>query len=305
MLQSIVEAPTDADAHITTCVCTFKRPEYLDALIRALQCQVLDNLITHSIVVVDNDRLCSARAVVESFSGSTVPVHYFVEPEQNISLARNKAILESRGEYIAFIDDDEIPVSNWLITLYRTCKEQQAEGVLGPVFPRYESATPEWVKRGRFYERPNHVTGEILSWKNTRTGNVLLRRTLFREPENWFRREFGSGGEDRDLFRRLIAQGLKFVWCAEAPVYEMVPAARCTRGFMLRRALLRGQHRRFTRVQLAQSALAIPAYTMLLPFLFLYSHHVFMRYLISDCDHIGRVLASFGIRLIREKYVLE
>jgi cellulose synthase/poly-beta-1,6-N-acetylglucosamine synthase-like glycosyltransferase len=68
---------------------------------------------------------------------------------------------------------------------------------------------------------------------------VLLRSSIFKDKDNWFRAEFGSGGEDRDLFRRLIDKGCKFVWCAEAPVYEVVPPERFKRSFMLRRALLR------------------------------------------------------------------
>ena len=291
--------------HITVCVCTYKRPRYLENLIRALQSQIVDGA-SHSIVVVDNDEDASARSTVESLQRlSAARLRYFVEPEQNISMARNRAISESEGEYVAFIDDDELPSTHWLNTLYRTCLAHQVAGVLGPVFPRYEEQPPRWVTMGGFYERPNHRTGDILEWKNTRTGNVLLRREILHPPENRFRHEFGSGGEDRDLFRRLIAQGLRFIWCAEAPVYETVPAVRCTRSFMLRRALLRGQLPHFTRAQIARSLLAIPVYTVSLPFLAVYSDHLFMKYLIKDCDHIGRVFAFCGISLIREKYVLD
>jgi succinoglycan biosynthesis protein ExoM len=295
-----------ATDHITVCVCTYKRPKYLANLVRALQSQVADHLFGHSIVIVDNDKLASAMSTVEDLKHtSTVPIHYVVEPQQNISLARNRAISEAQGQYIAFIDDDEVPGPDWLITLYRACLQYQVAGVLGPVLPNYEEEPPEWVTQGRFYERPGHRTGEVLGWTNTRTGNVLLRRDILQPAENQFRPEFGSGGEDRDLFRRLIAQGLQFVWCAEAPVYEMVPAVRCTRRFMLRRALLRGQHPHFTVIHLAQSLVAIPLYTALLPFFLLCPHHLFMRYLIKDCDHIGRVFSFCGIKLIREKYVLE
>ncbi len=120
-----------------------------------------------------------------------------------------------------------------------------------------------------------------------------------------FRREFGSGGEDRDFFRRMIDKGFRFVWCAEAPVFEAVTSARCKRSFMLRRALLRGQLPHFTKYDLAKSLVAVPLYTMTLPFLLLSRHHLFMKYLIKNFDHIGRLLAFCGIYLIKEKYVVE
>ena len=110
-------------------------------------------------------------------------------------------------------------------------------------------------------------TGEVLHWKNTRTGNVMLKKDIFKSGANLFRSKFGSGGEDRDFFRRMVDKGFHFVWCAEAPVSRAVTAERCKRSFMLRRALLRGQLPHFTIIDLAKSLVAIPLYTMALPFI--------------------------------------
>ncbi|HEY1248849.1 MAG TPA: hypothetical protein VGE97_07680, partial [Nitrososphaera sp.] len=151
----------------------------------------------------------------------------------------------------------------------------------------------------------SHRTGDVLKWTNTRTGNVLLKRAIFSDKENMFRPEFGSGGEDRDFFRRMIATGMRFVWCAEAPVYEAVPAERCTRSFMLRRALLRGQLPHFSSIDIVKSLIAVPLYALLLPFLLFGSHHVFMKYLIKDCDHLGRICSCLGLRLIKDRYVIQ
>jgi len=228
---------------------------------------------------------------------------YHIEPEQNIALARNTAIAHATGDAIAFIDDDEIPGPRWLLELYNARDEFRADGVLGPVIPVYEVSPPRWVVRGKFHERPTHKTGELLHWTKTRTGNVLLGRDLFAVPENMFRREFGSGGEDRDFFKRMIATGRRFVWCAEAPVYESVTADRCTRSSMLKRALLRGQLPHFTLADFVRSLLAVPLYTAALPILLIVGHHLFMKYLVKDCDHIGRLLSFLGVSLIKERYV--
>ena len=42
-------------------------------------------------------------------------IDYFVEPERNISLARNRSVRASKGDLIAFIDDDEFPDRDWLL----------------------------------------------------------------------------------------------------------------------------------------------------------------------------------------------
>jgi len=292
--------------HITVCVCTYKRRNHLIKLMNGLQDQKSNGLFTYSMVVVDNDRTGSARQTVEDFRRhSSISISYLSEPEQNIALARNKAVANAEGDFIAFIDDDEVPCGSWLITLLHAYDEFGADGVLGPVLPYYEVDPPKWIIDGKFYERPSHRTGEVLHWTNTRTGNVMFRRDIFNDEDNRFRREFGSGGEDRDFFRRMIAKGFRFVWCAEAPVYEAVTAERCTRSFMLRRALLRGQLPHFTTVDFVKSLCAVPLYTTFLPFLVLSAHHLFMKYLIKVCDHIGRICSFCGIYLIKDKYIVQ
>ena len=290
--------------HICVCICTYKRPKLLKRLLSKLEEQETEGLFDYSFVIVDNDRPESARQTVESCARqSKISISYYVEPEQNIALARNKAIENARGNFIAFIDDDEVPSGSWLINLYKAYNDFHADGVLGPVVPYYEVDPPKWVVDGKFYERPSHRTGEVLNWRNTRTGNVLLRRGIFDNRERQFRREFGRGSEDTDFFRRMMTKGFRFVWCEEAPVYEIVTAERCTRSFLLRRALLRGRAPYFTTVDFSKSLVAVPLYTVTLPFLFAAGHHLFMKYLIKDFDHIGRLLALCGIDVIKENYV--
>jgi succinoglycan biosynthesis protein ExoM len=99
------------------------------------------------------------------------------------------------------------------------------------------------------------------------------------------------------------------VWCEEALAYEVVPPIRWKRSFMLRRALLRGGavplHPTFGPTDILKSLVAVPAYTLALPFAFLLGQHRFMRLMISLCDHLGKLLACLGIRPIKVAYVTE
>ncbi len=70
-------------------------------------------------MVADNDVLQSAKPVVEeSAAASGIPIRYWVEPRQNIALARNKGIQNATGNFVAFIDEDEFPASRWLLIWY-------------------------------------------------------------------------------------------------------------------------------------------------------------------------------------------
>src|SRR5438477_4835048 len=231
-----------ASHRITVCVCTYRRPELLRCLLGALVAQQSHRLFDYSVVVVDNDSLQSARQVVQEIAAaSPVAINYQVEPRRNIALARNKALEYVDGNFVAFIDDDELPIPDWLVRLFTTCLETGVDGVLGPVVPRYQVEPPTWVTKSRFYDRRRHKTGTIIDWNEGRTGNLLFRRELLDGSTEAFRPEFGSGGEDRDLFRRWIAGGRRFAWCDEAVAHEVVPAVRWKPSFLIRRALLRGQ----------------------------------------------------------------
>jgi succinoglycan biosynthesis protein ExoM len=288
--------------HVTVCVCTFKRPALLRRALEGILQQRTDGTLTFGVVVVDNDVNESARAVVDELaSRAAIPITYRVEPRQNISLARNRALADTPGDFVALIDDDESPAPEWLLALVRTCDTYRADGVLGPVYPEFEAPPAQWITRGRFCERPNHETGDVMPWRQTRTGNVLLTRAVVDRTPEPFDPQFGTGGEDVDFFRRMMRDGCQFVWCREAAVYEIVSRHRTTRRYMLARALLRG---RITlklpgQVQhLTTSVVAVPIYVALLPLALLKGQHVFMKYAISLCDHLGRLLDVVGLNPI-------
>jgi glycosyltransferase involved in cell wall biosynthesis len=259
-----------------------------------------------SVVVVDNDSTQSAESVVTRCrSDYSFPLAYSVEAERNIALARNAALAQATGDFIAFIDDDEFPSPAWLLNLIRTCESYQVAGVLGPVKPHFEQPPPHWLVKGRFYERPTHATGFVMPWEECRTGNVLFRHSILTVAEAPFNREFGTGGEDQDFFRRMIQRGHRFVWCDEAVAYEVVPPSRWSRRFLLSRAFLRGQNgfrhptHRFR--NLLKSTIALPAYALALPLLLLAGQHWFMRYLDKMADHLGHLLAVVGLSVVQER----
>jgi succinoglycan biosynthesis protein ExoM len=292
--------------HITICIATCGRPKMLDRLLREIARQQTGGLFTFSVVVTDNDKECSARPVIDAFnSDSGTKVVYAIEPERNIAVVRNTALAHASGDFIVFIDDDEFPVPDWLRNLFQTCQEHKVAGVLGPVKPHFDQKPPSWLVKGGFYDRPTHPTGFLMGWEECRTGNVLFRFDILDPMKPPFDREFRTGGEDRDFFRRMIQKGHKFIWCDEAVAYETVPTSRWSRRFLLSRALLRGrislQHPKHRVRIILKSLVAVPVYTLALPFLLVAGHHYFMKYLVRLTDHIGRLLAVVRLNPMRDR----
>lgn len=282
--------------HISVCICTYQRPHYLIELIESINAQETDGLFTFDIIVVDNDRERTAEEpATRCRSKCQAEISYAVEERQNISLARNKAIKLARGDLIAFIDDDEIPNKAWLLTLYKAMKKYEADAVMGPVFPIYQVEPPKWVIKGKFFERPTYKTGPFKDWAKGRTGNLLIKKSLFDSTGINFDSKFGKGGEDQDLTRRMMEKGFIFIWCNEAVAHEIIPLNRWRLKNMIRKAFIRGkmsaQYPGSKLIMASKSIIAASAYALSLPFLLLLDYALFIEYLVKIGDHSGRIMA--------------
>lgn len=233
----------DSGGSISVCLCTFKRPALLNDLLDALARQNMDGIGPVQVCVVDNDPEHSARDVLTLWQQRCPGwLTYQHLPVPNIALARNATVAMAHGEWVAFIDDDELPQDNWLSTLMAATRTYQADAVLGPVLPRYVPGTPQWLIDGRYFDRRRPRTGMVLDERDARSGNVLIRAHTLRLLDGPFDPAFGrTGGEDSVLFRSLLRAGAKLVWCDEAPVSEEVPLARANSGWLLKRSYRIGQ----------------------------------------------------------------
>jgi succinoglycan biosynthesis protein ExoM len=298
--------------HISICICTYKRPKMLERLLNKLINQITENKFIYSIVIVDNDKDQSAKEIVESYKNKNLSdVKYINVMETNIALVRNTAINNAIGNYIAFIDDDEFPIDNWLVNHLNTLSEYHVDGSLGPVLPYFEVEPPKWIIKGKLCERKRFSTGTILTWKNTRTGNVLLKKEIFNNDENLFDLSFGLGGEDVDFFRRMINKGFKFISCDQAIVYEEVPDYRLKLTYLLKRAFLSGNiSYNYLKNELTlalklkvfiKSSISVFVYSIILPILLIFSFHHFVKYLIKLINHFSRLLNVLGLYSIKKR----
>ena len=183
--------------------------------------------------------------------------------------------------------------------------------MFAPVLPRYGDDTPQWIRRGDFFNRRRFATGTVIGIQDARTGNVLIRRSKLMALPGPFDLAFGrTGAEDTMLFRDMLAQGAKFIWCDEATVSEEVPAQRANLNWLLRRSYRLGQTyvlseiarlrgmRRLTRATelglraLLQLPIAAGVALASLPF----SHIMSIRWLRTTLAQCGKLSALVGHR---------
>jgi succinoglycan biosynthesis protein ExoM len=214
---------------ISICLCTYKRAELLTNCLISLLNQ--NNSLQFEIIVTDNDSACSGKPVFDrmeaQFSEAGVPFFYQVEPVQNIALARNRCVRVARGEFVAFMDDDEIASPSWINNLYETLNDCEADGVWGPVEPIIPESFPEWMRKSRIFVRPNPRHKSLVRDTDLRTGNAMIKRSLLTMREGPFCEKLGRiGGSDSEYFSWLRIRGSKFIWGRNAEVYEHIEEKR-------------------------------------------------------------------------------
>jgi len=265
--------------------------------------------ISLDIIVVDNDRLEFARAIVEEVRKQYKHnIIYSTEPKKNISAARNKCLELSKGELIAFIDDDEIAMEDWLLQLIKTMKQFNADIVFGRVTPTYPKETPSWIINGGFFVRNRPKTGTLVS--SGGCGCTLIKASLL--VDNKFDLKYGlTGGEDSELFYRLYQLGAILVYSDEAEIKEEVEKNRLNITYLINRKIRTGKifssYRYSNKNSLSKFAYVIKAtiglsiFTILTILFFPTKKEKRYNYLLRACDYYGK-LSYFFDKKIEQTY---
>ena len=127
---------------ISVVVPTLRRASQLSVLLESLVLQ--SRAPDFEVVVVDNDSAGSARLVAERFSHQ-LPLHNVIEPRPGLAFARNRLVAESRGAFLAFIDDDERADAGWLRALHAAALASGADAVFGTTRYRFSAEVPAWI----------------------------------------------------------------------------------------------------------------------------------------------------------------
>jgi succinoglycan biosynthesis protein ExoM len=288
---------------VAICVASYQRHEGLQRLFDGLNELTFSKCETPEleVIVVDNDSAGSASAVCENIKSKFKwSLKYCIEEQRGISYARNRAIACSSkdADFLAFIDDDEVPIPTWLDELLSVQKNYDADVVSGPILPFFiKEDVPNWVVEGKFFEPRCHSTGDLL--KVAFTNNVIVRAEIFRNTEKVFDERFAiTGGEDSHCFMRLYHMGYKMVWADDAIVHEWIPENRTNIQWILRRGYRSWSTHSFCEkefepsikvqaIRMAKgSGLIIYGLLLLLPSIIL-KRHIFIKALLNICRGAG------------------
>ena len=213
-------------------IATRSRPEFLQACLRGVMGQEISPL---EVVVVDNTRGEDATRSAALAHGA----RYIVEPADGLAIARNRGMRESRGDVVAFVDDDAVPEDDWLSALLPEFLDPLVGAVTGRIFAANSEASVAVQKAGGVvfggstrvvFDRASPDWFERANFGGVGEGcNMAIRRTVLHTWPGFDERlgrgtRFGALGlEEHYAFFGLIDRGFRIVYTPLAHVRHRFP----------------------------------------------------------------------------------
>lgn len=168
---------------ISVIIPAFNEERLISKSIAAVQATEI-SISDYEIIVVNNGSTDRTAEIASNFG-----VILLNSDRRFVGAARNLGAKEARGEYLAFLDADCIPASDWLCEGLRSLGQDKC--VTGAVCGIPDEAG--WMERAWFAQKK---TGRIES-KHINSGNLFISRSLFLELGGF--NEMLSSGEDYEL----------------------------------------------------------------------------------------------------------
>jgi glucosyl-dolichyl phosphate glucuronosyltransferase len=206
----------------------------------------------YEIVVIDNGSFDTTPLICRDFR-QAYPAHTvraFHEKQVGLASARNRGLLEARGEFVAYLDDDAKADANWLeraVELLMTVEPSPAV-VGGPIKPFYTTPKPGWFRdeyeirssgdSPRFLGNERLLSGSNMVWRREK----LLQIGGF-DPRFGMRGSALGLGEESDALAKIQREGggQTVYYSPDLMVYHWTSEEKMKVSYRLARDFVTGQ----------------------------------------------------------------
>lgn len=179
---------------------TFNRSDIIIGPINSLLKQNFDNW---ELIIIDDGSTDNTKEVIERFSTKDSRIKYHYQTNSERSIARNNGINKTQGNYICFIDSDDLYEDNYLKALHEFIqKNESKKGMFFCNVSRLENGVKEKVPFEDLNSYTNPIEYILLSRETVIPTRVCVHKEIL--AFNQFDESLNVS-EDTELFTRIIA----------------------------------------------------------------------------------------------------
>lgn len=200
--------PSDRLPLVSIIIPTYNRSRFLQETIESVLRQTYPNV---EVIVVDDGSTDDTPEAMARYEGR---VDYIRQPNRGVAAARNAGFHAAKGEYLCFLDDDDLFLP---LKIERQMHILDRQPHVGLAHCRYYRADGQ----GNLLDKPGllpegDVLRELVRWNFVWMGAPLIRRECL-ERVGLFDEQVSSVTADWDMWLRIAMAGYPFD-CAQEPL---------------------------------------------------------------------------------------
>ena len=186
---------------VSVIIPAFKAASYIAECIDSVLAQSYPNF---EIIIVDDGSPDQQKEIVAPYLKSYKNIQYHYQRNKGVSAARNRGLEYAKGELIAFLDADDVWMSENLMLKIK----KFADGDFGMVHSGAhlinESSS---LMEGKLSGEEGNLLNALLSWRSSQVpgpSSILVKREVIEKVGNWD--ENLSTSADQEFFIRVASQ---------------------------------------------------------------------------------------------------
>ncbi|MBK8721528.1 MAG: glycosyltransferase family 2 protein [Saprospiraceae bacterium] len=215
---------------ITIAICTFNRRNLLIKCLNSIKIEKYINLF--EVLIINNASTDDTEQVVLEYIKNKQNFKYFYEEKIGLSIARNRAISESIGDWLVYIDDDAFLDDNYIERLLDIIKFDY--DCIGGNYIGYSDCNiPKWLPKDFGNKELVLDNFGLCNYDVPCGGNVIYKKKAIINL-NGFKNDFGmignsiAYGEETELQNRLEKNGCKIAYDPELVVFHYISPIKFT-----------------------------------------------------------------------------
>lgn len=172
----------------TVAIPTYNGACRLPKVLEKLQAQTNVEHISWEIIIVDNNSSDGTAELVQEYQTNwkyPFQLRYVFEPEQGLAFARARGVKEAKGEFVGFLDDDNLPAPTWISAAYTFGEEHTNSGAFASqIHGLFEAEPSDSLKKILFYLAINERGLQPMLYEPSKKGvppgaGLVVRRRVW------------------------------------------------------------------------------------------------------------------------------